>query len=280
MSVFRVVKSDNFTILLNDTLRDTRLSLEATGLLVRLLSRPSDWMVRFESLRRESQVGRDKLRRILVELAKAGYLVRRRDRCTNGKFRWITEVHEVPQASDGKSVSGARAIDVETVDGKCTDIQIQKEQRNTTTTRGGRRGVLGDLVWPGGMSKAEIQSARETLSSVGEDAQMILDVLQAAIAAGEIRKSRFAYLKALVARHHKGEFDPTPGRPVAEARERGRRRSRFTEVPNTEAVLRQHARLLKQDEDRYLQRHKSSQLKASGMGQVFKKDVVHQGGQP
>ncbi len=111
MSVIRVEKSDNFTILINDTLRDERLSLEATGLLVRLLSRPSDWMVCFEALRRENRVGRDKLRRILRELSSTGYLVRRRVRRHSRKFFWLTEVHEAPQTSDSKTVDG-KQVDI------------------------------------------------------------------------------------------------------------------------------------------------------------------------
>jgi len=102
---------------------------------------------------------------------------------------------------------------VKTVDGKQINLQIQKEQRNTTT-KDGSSGVLSELVLPRCMNKAEIGETRNTLSSVGRDAQALVDVLQAAITAGEIRKSRIAYLKALVARHRKGEFDPTPGRPA------------------------------------------------------------------
>jgi len=280
MSVIRVVKSDNFTILINDTLRDERLSLEATGLLVRLLSRPSDWMVRFESLKRESRVGRDKLRRILQELSTTGYLVRRRVRHRNGKFQWMTEVHEAPQTSDWKSVSGSSASDLFAVDGKQVDIQRQKKQRNTTTTRGGCGGIAGDLVWPGCMSRVEIQSVSKMLSPIGRDAQAILDVLQAAVTAGEIRKSRLAYLKALVTRYRKGEFDPTPGLPVAEARKRKRRRSGAEDKPATEAVLRQHARLLQQNEDAYVERCKAMQLCAKGGGRSINVERVLQGGRP
>ena len=280
MSVIRVMKNDNFTILANGTLRDERLSLESVGLLVRLLSRPTDWTVRFEALRRESRVGRDKLRRILQELASAGYLVRQRVRSDNGKFHWLTEVHEAPQTSDGKPVTGSLASDVKTVDGKQVNLQIQKEQRNTTTTNDGSSGVLSELVLPRCMNKAEIGEARKTLSSVGRDAQALADVLQAAITAGEIRKSRIAYLKALVARHRKGDFDPTPGLPVAEARKRKRRRSEFTQKPTTEAVLREHARLLRKDEEGYLEQCKLGMRRPGDMGRVAKGEPVFQGGQP
>ena len=283
MSVIRVVKSDNFTILINDTLRDERLSLEATGLLVRLLSRPSDWMVRFEALRRESRVGRDKLRRILQELSRTGYLVRRRVRRRNGKFLWLTEVHEAPQTSDLKSVSGPPTSDWKTVDGKPVDLQRNDLQRNTTTTTTqgrGRGGDMDDLVLPHCLGQTEARAARKLLSTVGKDAQALMDVLQAAITAGEIRKSKMAYLKALIARHRTGEFDPTPGLPIAKARERKRRRPRTDEKPTTEAVLREHARLLRQDEKSYLERCKAASWRARYSVKVAQGGQACQGGQP
>ncbi len=80
---------------------------------------------------------------------------------------------------------------------------------------------MGKLVLPHGMGMTEVREAR---------------------------RSRIAYLKALVARYRAGEFDPTPGLPVAKARERKRRRPRSDEKPTTEAVLREHSRLLLQDE--------------------------------
>ncbi len=280
MSVIRVMKNDNFTVLANGTLRDERLSLESVGLLVRLLSRPADWTVRFEALRRESRVGRDKLRRIFQELAGAGYIVRRRVRRRNGKFHWLTEVHEVPQTSDWKSVSGSQTSDLKTVGGKQTHIQIQKRQRNTTTTTQGCGGDVDDLVLPRCLGQTEARAARKLLFAVGKDAQALVDVLQAAITAGEIRKSKMAYLKALIARHRTGEFDPTPGLPIAKARERKRRRPRTDEKPTTEAVLREHARLLRQDEKSYLERCKAASWRARDSVKVAQGGQACQGGQP
>ncbi len=122
MTIFRVAKTENFTVLLNDTLRDSRLSLEALSVLVRLLSRPQDWQVHFEVLRRESQVGRDKLRRILRELGKAGYLIRKRIHRDDGRLIWITEVHEIPNPIDAKTIGG-KIADGKSVDIKRTDLK-------------------------------------------------------------------------------------------------------------------------------------------------------------
>ncbi len=53
---------------------------------------------------------------------------------------------------------------------------------------------------------------------VGGDAQAVLDVLAAAIQAGEIRKSRLAVLNGLIRRYEAGTFDPAPGLHLAEQR--------------------------------------------------------------
>ena len=43
MSVFRVERNRNYTVMSNYHLRDRRLSLKAKGLLSQMLSLPEDW---------------------------------------------------------------------------------------------------------------------------------------------------------------------------------------------------------------------------------------------
>lgn len=45
MSVFRVPKRSNFTVMSNVHLRDTSLSLKAKGLLSYMLSNPDNWII-------------------------------------------------------------------------------------------------------------------------------------------------------------------------------------------------------------------------------------------
>ena len=44
MSVFRVERNRNYTVMSNYHLRDRRLSLKAKGLLSQMLSLPEDWI--------------------------------------------------------------------------------------------------------------------------------------------------------------------------------------------------------------------------------------------
>ena len=56
---------ENFSVLPNDLMNDERLSADALGVLVYLLSKPTDWQVRVTELRRRFDIGRDKVYRIL-----------------------------------------------------------------------------------------------------------------------------------------------------------------------------------------------------------------------
>jgi hypothetical protein len=84
-------------IVRNAVIRDPRLSLRATGLLVRVLSRPDDWRIDRDSLASECKEGQAAVRSALAELEAAGYLVRMRRQDARG--RWVTEsvLYDTPQ---------------------------------------------------------------------------------------------------------------------------------------------------------------------------------------
>ncbi len=276
MSIFRVAKTENYTVLLNETLRDENLSLESVGLLARLLTRPQDWQVHFEALRRENRLGRDKLRRLLRELEKAGYLVRRRVHRNDGRFVWISELHEKPQTMDAKTVDG-NTIDGKAVDGKPADIQSTDKQntelkKHTTTTKAAGS-QTHDWVMPATMTAAEIEQACLILEPVKEDAQMLLDVLHAAICAGDIRKSRLAYLRALVKRFRQNDFNPTPGLHIADARQQQVQHRRAVQNLSTEKILREHARIMGRNEDDYLQEHLADGALASQVSPILSQEA-------
>jgi len=90
-----------FTIMHNETIRDTGLSFKARGLLLYLLSLPDDWTVSADHLQRMSaKDGRDAIRTGLVELERAGYL--RRWKHQDARGRWINEsiIYDRPHHGD------------------------------------------------------------------------------------------------------------------------------------------------------------------------------------
>ncbi|EJG0223851.1 hypothetical protein DBT82_RS08190 [Vibrio parahaemolyticus] len=133
MSVIRRAQGQEFTVLPNPTIRDQRLSLDALGLLVKLISRPPNWEVRPYQLQKECSIGRDKLRRLLSELEDSGYLVRTKVRKHDGTWDWISEVHQEAQTTkNGNSGHGATmdgfpvdgpAVNGSSVAGKNGDIK-------------------------------------------------------------------------------------------------------------------------------------------------------------
>jgi hypothetical protein len=74
------------------------------------------------------------------------------------------------------------------------------------------------LIYPRKLRQPEQAVAGRMVAGLGEQAQQLLDVLAAAIAAGEIRKTPLDYLQGLIRRCQDGTFDPTPGLPIAEQR--------------------------------------------------------------
>lgn len=73
-TVVRVKKhARDYLTVANATVQDERLSWEARGLLVYLLSLPADWDIRVSHLQKQGNAGRDALRRMLRELQEFGY---------------------------------------------------------------------------------------------------------------------------------------------------------------------------------------------------------------
>lgn len=81
-----------------DTIRDSRLSFRARGLLAYLLDMPDGWDVKSENLADKTTEGRDAVRTALSELAKHGYYRIERRRMLTGRFSMGTAVSEEPVA--------------------------------------------------------------------------------------------------------------------------------------------------------------------------------------
>lgn len=78
MSVFKIEKNDNYTVMSNYHLRDRNLSYKAKGLLSFMLSLPADWDYSMNGLEAISKESIKAIRNILQELEDNKYLVRTR----------------------------------------------------------------------------------------------------------------------------------------------------------------------------------------------------------
>jgi hypothetical protein len=98
MSVVRVHKNANFTVMSNYHFKEKKMSLKAKGLLSLMLSLPDDWDYSIAGLATLSKDGKDSIMSALGELEKFGYLARTRLTNDRGQFAGIEyNIYEQPQ---------------------------------------------------------------------------------------------------------------------------------------------------------------------------------------
>ena len=108
--VFRVDKTKNYTVMSNYHLRDKRLSLQAKGLLSQILSLPEDWNYTARGLAAINKENYHTIRKIILELERAGYIVRRQTRGKSGEWnRMVYDIYEIPQDVNGEAEEPEKA---------------------------------------------------------------------------------------------------------------------------------------------------------------------------
>ena len=110
MSIVRVHKTKNFTVMSNHHFKEKGMSLKAKGLLSLMLSLPDDWNYSISGLVTLSKDGKDSVMSALTELEKFGYLHRERVTNEKGQFNGVEyNIFEEPQKDfpvEGKQNEG------------------------------------------------------------------------------------------------------------------------------------------------------------------------------
>ena len=96
MSVFKIEKNQNYTVMSNHHLRDRNLSYKAKGLLSFMLSLPDDWDYSLAGLCSISKESRDGIRSILKELQEHHYVEIEKVRGNKGYFEYNYLIYEIP----------------------------------------------------------------------------------------------------------------------------------------------------------------------------------------
>lgn len=107
MSVIRVHKNKNFTVMSNTHLFDKNLSLKAAGLLSKILALPDNWNYSIKGLCAICKENETAVKNALNELRERRYvIVERIDPCkkTGGKIQYEYFVYEVPQGEENKKI--------------------------------------------------------------------------------------------------------------------------------------------------------------------------------
>lgn len=115
MSVVRVNKTENFTVMSNWHFREKKMSLKAKGLLSLMLSLPPEWNYSIAGLVALSKDGKDGVMSALNELQKFGYLIRLRMTDEKGRFAgYEYNIYEQPQIDDSPSAENPNTVKANT----------------------------------------------------------------------------------------------------------------------------------------------------------------------
>ncbi len=97
MGIFRVQKTDNYTVMSNYHFKDKRLSWKAKGMLSTFLSLPNDWDYKIHGLAQMSNDGESSVRAGLKELEDCGYLKRNPLKDNGRIIDWEYVIYEIPK---------------------------------------------------------------------------------------------------------------------------------------------------------------------------------------
>lgn len=107
MSVIRVYKTKNFTVMSNTHLFDKNLSLKAAGLLSKILALPDDWNYSIKGLCAICKENETAVKNALNELRDNRYVIVERiepSKETKGRIQYEYFVYEQPQGEDNKKI--------------------------------------------------------------------------------------------------------------------------------------------------------------------------------
>lgn len=101
MTVLRVEKNENYTVMSNYHFKEKNMSLKAKGLLSLMLSLPDEWDYSLDGLCKLSKDGRDSVRSAIKELEEFGYLEKREIKNDKGQFSgYDYRVYEKPRSAE------------------------------------------------------------------------------------------------------------------------------------------------------------------------------------
>ena len=128
MSIFRIYKNKNFTVMSNKHLKDKKLSYRAKGLLSFMLSLPDNWDYSINGLVKVSKEGTKAIKTILKELQEVGYLEIIRKRGPKGQYEYEQQIFEISRFERIKARDQKGEVDKGEVE---NGIQINTKEINT-----------------------------------------------------------------------------------------------------------------------------------------------------
>lgn len=136
MSVFRIEKTKNYTVMSNFHLKEKKMSLKAKGLLSLILSLPDDWDYSINGLATLSKDGVSAVRTTLTELELFGYLRIDKlypDKTDSGRIEYTYNIFETPQLKQDGEKQDIENLHVENLHIE-NRIQLNTKELNTNNT--------------------------------------------------------------------------------------------------------------------------------------------------
>jgi len=229
-TIIRAPRRYRFVILDQQAVEDTRLSWAARGLLAYLLSRPDDWRVLINDLRKRGDLGRDGIYKLLRELREVGYIRFLRSRDEQGRIRGGTYlVQEIPtpphpDLPDTVVPDTAAPCPVNPEALLNTDGDLRRTTTTTPTVTKGcgssserESDCIEFALWVPDDLKSPAMDKVARLEPTS--AQLVIDEWAGIMATGRIESSPLGYLHTLVGRFESGQFRLQYADEVAQIRE-------------------------------------------------------------
>ncbi len=216
-TIIRAPRRHRFVIIDQRAVEDKRLSWAARGLLGYLLSRPDDWKVLVNDLRKRGDLGRDGIYRLLRELRDVGYMRFMNARDKQGRIRGgtyiVQEIAAAPHPDLPDTVEpdtavpdpvNPEALPTKEVNLRKTTTTIPTDTKGCCSSRENENGNPEYAIWVPDELRAAATEKVARLGTVA--AQLVIDEWAGIMATGRIESSPLGYLRALVNRFESGEF--------------------------------------------------------------------------
>lgn len=134
MSVIRVEKTKNYTVISNYHFKEKEMSLKAKGLLSLMLSLPDNWDYSIAGLVDICKENETAIKSALKELQQFGYVKVDKimpDKTDSGRIEYIYNIYEKPKQEDEKQGVENLPLEIQRVENQ---VQLNTKQLNTNKT--------------------------------------------------------------------------------------------------------------------------------------------------
>lgn len=205
-NIIRIEKRKKFTVISRDLLEDNRLQWSTRGILGYLLSKPDNWVLQVQDLKKQGDLGRDAIYNRIKNAIQHGYITRIDHRDSKGRITGVEYiVHEepikpLPENPESANQEQVRPNPVNT-DNTKDEVLINTD--TTTTTVCSSR----DLKFHSQLTNIEKQEISKLIAELSdEQAQDILFELSGFIDKNLIQKDPISLVQGLVRKLNNGEF--------------------------------------------------------------------------